>query len=118
MPMPKIDEVRSLSDGDLAQQVADTKKQLFDLRLQQATGQLETPHQFKHLRHRLAQLLTVERERELQQAAEAAATPSTPEPAPTATPEPTPDAEAAATPEPEPAAASDTASDADAEPEA
>jgi large subunit ribosomal protein L29 len=39
------------------------KKQLFQLRLQKATRQLEKPHRFKHTRQRLAQLLTVETER-------------------------------------------------------
>jgi large subunit ribosomal protein L29 len=39
------------------------KRQLFQLRLQKATRQLEKPHQFKHARHRLSQLLTVEGER-------------------------------------------------------
>jgi large subunit ribosomal protein L29 len=42
------------------------KRQLFDLRLQQATGRLEKTHQFKHARHKLAQLLTVEHERKAQ----------------------------------------------------
>ncbi|MEO1375768.1 MAG: 50S ribosomal protein L29 [Cyanobacteria bacterium J06635_10] len=63
MPFPKISEARELSDEQLAQEITATKKQLFDLRLQQATRQLEKTAQFKHCRHRLAQLLTVEGER-------------------------------------------------------
>ena len=63
MPFPKISEARELSDEQLAQEITATKKQLFDLRLQQATRQLEKTAQFKHSRHRLAQLLTVEGER-------------------------------------------------------
>jgi len=63
MPFPKISEVRDLSDEQLVQEIIATKKQLFDLRLQQATKQLEKPAKFKHARHRLAQLLTVEGER-------------------------------------------------------
>ena len=63
MPFPKISEARDLSDEQLVQEINATKKQLFDLRLQQATQQLEKPAQFKHLRHRLAQLMTVEGER-------------------------------------------------------
>jgi large subunit ribosomal protein L29 len=105
MPLPKIDEVRNLSDEDISQQVLETKKQLFDLRLQQATGQLEKTHQFKHLRHRLAQLLTVERERELEAAAKAPAE-STPAPA-----------ESAPEPAPEPAAATETEPEADSDSE-
>ncbi|WP_159787445.1 50S ribosomal protein L29 [Sodalinema gerasimenkoae] len=72
MALPQIEEVRNLSPEDIAEQVLQVKKQLFDLRLQQATGQLEKTHQFKHLRHRLAQLLTVEGELKRQAAAQAA----------------------------------------------
>ena len=63
MPLPKISEVRELSNAQLAEEVIAVKKQLFQLRLQKATRQLEKPHEFKHSRHRLAQLLTVEAER-------------------------------------------------------
>ncbi|PSB22369.1 50S ribosomal protein L29 [filamentous cyanobacterium CCP1] len=65
MPLPKIEEVRDLSDQELNEQIIATKRDLFQLRFQKATRQLEKPHQFKHLRHRLAQLMTVERERQL-----------------------------------------------------
>ncbi len=65
MPLPKIQEVRDLSDTELDEQIIASKKQLFQLRLQKATQQLEKPHQFKHAKHRLAQLLTVEHERKL-----------------------------------------------------
>ena len=71
MPLPKIEEIRDLSDQELNDRIVATKKELFQLRFQKATRQLEKPHQFKHLRHRLAQLMTLERERQL-----AAATPS------------------------------------------
>lgn len=71
MPLPKIEEIRDLSDQELSDRIVATKKELFQLRFQKATRQLEKPHQFKHLRHRLAQLMTLERERLL-----AAATPS------------------------------------------
>ncbi|HEY9749929.1 MAG TPA: 50S ribosomal protein L29 [Allocoleopsis sp.] len=37
---------------------------MFELRMQKATRQLEKPHQFRHARHQLAQLMTVERERQ------------------------------------------------------
>jgi len=64
MPLPKVDEIRELSDEDLGDQIVAVKKELFQLRFQKATRQLEKPHQFKHLRHRLAQLMTIERERQ------------------------------------------------------
>ena len=66
MALPKIEDARSLSDQDLAEQIIAVKRQLFELRFQKGTRRLEKPHQFKHERHRLAQLLTVEHERLLQ----------------------------------------------------
>ncbi|MDB9416572.1 50S ribosomal protein L29 [Microcystis aeruginosa] len=67
MALPKIAEVRKMSDEDIADAILDAKKKLFELRLQQATRRLEKTHEFKHTRHRLGQLLTVERERQLSQ---------------------------------------------------
>jgi len=63
MPLPKISEARELDDTQLAEQIVAVKKQLFQLRLQKATRQLDKPHQFRHAKHRLAQLLSVEHER-------------------------------------------------------
>lgn len=63
MALPKIEDARSLSDQELAEKIIAVKKQLFELRFQKGTRRLEKPHQFKHERHRLAQLLTVEHER-------------------------------------------------------
>ncbi len=63
MALPKISEARDLSDAELSEQVIAIKKQLFQLRLQKATRQLDKPHQFKHAKHRLAQLLMVEHDR-------------------------------------------------------
>lgn len=65
MPLPKIADIRDLSDQELSDQILEAKKTLFDLRFQKATRRLEKPHLFKHTRHRLAQLMTVERERQL-----------------------------------------------------
>ena len=65
MPLPKVGEARNLSDQELEAQIKAVKRQLFDLRMQKGTRQLEKSHQFKHVRHRLAQLMTVERERQL-----------------------------------------------------
>lgn len=65
MSFPSIDEARSLNDEDLAAEILAVKRELFQLRLEQATRRLESPHLFKHKKHRLSQLLTVERERQL-----------------------------------------------------
>jgi large subunit ribosomal protein L29 len=63
MALPKIAEVTSLTDEELAAEIIAVKRNLFDLRLRQATRRLEKTHEFKHNRHKLAQLLTVEHQR-------------------------------------------------------
>lgn len=65
MALPKIADARKLSDEELAEEILAVKRELFQLRLEQATRRLEKPHLFKHTKHRLCQLLTVEREREI-----------------------------------------------------
>lgn len=67
MPLSKIQDARALGDQELAEEILAVKRQLFNLRLQQATQKLEKTHTIKHTRHRLAQLLTVEHERKLAQ---------------------------------------------------
>lgn len=65
MPLPKIEDARNLSDQELADQILAAKRELFNLRMQQATRRLEKPHQFKHIRHRISQMMTVVGERKL-----------------------------------------------------
>ncbi|PSR19741.1 50S ribosomal protein L29 [filamentous cyanobacterium CCP3] len=66
MALSKVKDARGLSDEELLSAIADTKRELFQLRFQKATRQLDKQnHQFKHARHRLAQLMTVQRERQL-----------------------------------------------------
>lgn len=72
MSLTKIKEARELSDAAVAEQILAVKRQLMELRLQQATGRMEKPHLFKHAKHRLAQLMTVERERQIAADAEVA----------------------------------------------
>lgn len=67
MALPNIADARKLSDEELVNEILATKQKLFQLRFQQATRRPEKPHEFKHARHRLAQLLTVERQRQLEQ---------------------------------------------------
>jgi large subunit ribosomal protein L29 len=66
MALSKAKDIRALSDQEIAEGIVATKRELFDLRLQKATGRLEKTHQFKHARHKLAQMLTVEHERKSQ----------------------------------------------------
>ncbi len=63
MPLPKIADARSLSDGELSTEILTVKKELFELRLRKATRQLDQPHLIRMAKHRLAQLMTVEGER-------------------------------------------------------
>jgi large subunit ribosomal protein L29 len=64
MARPDIAEVRALTDSDLTEQINATRRELFDLRFQQATRRLEHPHRFKQARIKLAQLFTVRQERQ------------------------------------------------------
>lgn len=70
MALPKTEEIQNLSDQEITEQIIATKRQLFELRFQKATRQPDVkPHQFKHARHRLAQLMTIERQRQLKDSA-------------------------------------------------
>ena len=64
MARPDIAEVRKLSDGDITTQIDGIRRELFTLRFEQATRRLEQPHRFKAARIKLAQLLTVQTERQ------------------------------------------------------
>jgi len=63
MARPDIAEVRKLTDSDINEQIDGIRREMFDLRFQQATRRLEQPHRFKAARVKLAQLLTVQQER-------------------------------------------------------
>ncbi|EDY39462.1 ribosomal protein L29 [Cyanobium sp. PCC 7001] len=63
MALPAITDVRKLTDVDITEQIDATRRELFDLRFQQATRRLENPHRFKKARIKLAHLLTVQNER-------------------------------------------------------
>jgi len=63
MAKPDTAEVRKLTDADIKEQIEGTRRELFDLRFQRATRQLSNSHLFKAARIKLAQLLTVQQER-------------------------------------------------------
>ena len=56
-------DFRKLTDSDISDQINELRRELFDLRFQQATRQLSNTHRFKEARTKLAQLLTVQNER-------------------------------------------------------
>ena len=64
MARPNASELRQLSDADINEQIAGLRRELFDLRFQQATRQLANTHRFKECRIKLAQLLTLQSERQ------------------------------------------------------
>jgi large subunit ribosomal protein L29 len=70
--MARIREIRDLGDQDLLERLESSKEELFNLRFQLATGQLDNPMRIKQVRHDVAQILTVLRERELEQEREEA----------------------------------------------
>ncbi len=61
----KINEIRNLSDEEIVKQIESAKEELFNLRFNQATGNLEKPSRINELRKQVARLKTVLREREL-----------------------------------------------------
>jgi len=63
MAFTSFEEFNKLSDDVLVTEILEAKKQLFELRLQRATRQSFKSHSFKHLKRKVAQLLTIERSR-------------------------------------------------------
>jgi ribosomal protein L29 len=61
----QTDELRKLSDGDLLKDLEDTYRQLFTARLQVTTRQLANTGLPRKLRHRVARIKTIQRERQL-----------------------------------------------------
>jgi large subunit ribosomal protein L29 len=62
----KATELRELPDEELLARIDAAKEELFNLRFQLATGQLDNPSRLKQVRHDLARIATVLRERELE----------------------------------------------------
>ncbi|HHY20125.1 MAG TPA: 50S ribosomal protein L29 [Firmicutes bacterium] len=61
----KAKEVRELGDVELKQQLGDLKEELFNLRFQLATGQLDNVKRISEVRKSIARVKTVIKEREL-----------------------------------------------------
>lgn len=61
----KAKQIKDLSSEELVQKVEDLKDELFKLRFQLATGQLENPVHIREVRRNIARAKTVLREREL-----------------------------------------------------
>lgn len=59
MAFSKIQELKTLERNELENELIKIEKDLFDLRLKKATRQDFKSHNFKHLKHKKAQLLTI-----------------------------------------------------------
>lgn len=62
----KNKEIRDLTNEEILAKIDEYKEELFNLRLSQATGNLEKPSRIRELRKLVARMKTILRERELQ----------------------------------------------------
>ena len=62
----KTNEIRKLSTEEINKKIAETKEELFNLRMKQATGSLENPARIRNLRKTVARLKTILKEREIE----------------------------------------------------
>jgi len=69
----KATEISDLADSDLAQKLKDTRAELFNLRFQLATGQLDNTGRITIVKKDIARLHTEVRTRELRAQSDAAA---------------------------------------------
>jgi large subunit ribosomal protein L29 len=65
MPNIKADELRELVAEELVERLREAKAELFNLRVQGATGQLDNNRRLKVVRQEIARIYTIMREREL-----------------------------------------------------
>ena len=58
-------KMRELTDEELVKKVSDYKEELFNLRFQMATGQLDNPMRIRDVKKNIARCKTVQRQREI-----------------------------------------------------
>ena len=68
--MARAAELRSLSDTDLVRRLAESREELFNLRFQNATGQLDSSSRIGQVKKDIARLNTILRQREIELAEE------------------------------------------------
>lgn len=61
----KANEIRKLSTEEINTKINESKEELFNLRMKQATGSLEKPLRIRELRKQVARMKTILKEREL-----------------------------------------------------
>ncbi|HML22131.1 MAG TPA: 50S ribosomal protein L29 [Aggregatilinea sp.] len=65
MATTKTREIRQLTDEEIYQAIHDAKEEMFNLRFQWASGQLEDYTRIRQLKKAVARYLTILRERDL-----------------------------------------------------
>lgn len=71
--MSSADELRELDEEELAERLTDSRKELFNLRFQLATGRLDNISRITAVRREIARLLTIQRANEIEAAEQLAA---------------------------------------------
>jgi large subunit ribosomal protein L29 len=66
MPSKAAAELRELTDDQLVERAESAKEELFNLRFQLATGQLDNSSAIKKVRHEIARIATVIRQRDIE----------------------------------------------------
>ena len=61
----KVNEIRDLSAEELSSKLDELKQELFNLRFQHDTGQLDNPMRIKDVKKSIARIKTVQRENEM-----------------------------------------------------
>jgi len=61
----KAKKMRDMTDEELVKKVSDYKEELFNLRFQMATGQLDNPMRIRDVKKNIARCKTVQRQREI-----------------------------------------------------
>ncbi len=59
----KVKEIKEMTMEELDQQLLDIKKEQFNLKLQQVSGQLENPARVKELRRTVARIQTIQNQK-------------------------------------------------------
>ena len=60
-----VEDLKAKSAAELNTELVAAKKELFNLRFQMATGQLENPMKIREVKKSIAQIKTIQREREI-----------------------------------------------------
>ncbi len=61
----KVNEIRDMNPDEQVEKIKSLKEELFNLRFQHATGQLENPMRIREVKRSIAQIKTIQHEREL-----------------------------------------------------